>query len=186
VHQPRIRERLRSSVADNRLVVLRRRSERGTRYQGYVLALGRKWVLLAQIADGGFFDGQIAFRLRDLRDVRNSTSFESRAARLRDEWPPRMPAALVGIDLDRTSGVLKAFGADGSLIGVQSDHRYDVLWIGVLDEVRRHWVYLWEVDSTGEWRDQPLGYRLRRLTVIERGGQYLRGLADVAGATPPS
>lgn len=164
--------------------MLRRRSERGTRYRGYVLALGRKWVLLAHIADGGFFDGQIAFRLRDLRDVRDSTSFESRAAQLRDEWPPRTPAALVAVDLDRTSGVLRAFGADGSLIGVQSDHRYDALWIGVLDEVRRHWVYLWEVDSTGEWRDRPLGYRLRRLTVIERGGQYLRGLGDVAGTTP--
>ena len=167
-------------------MVLRRRSEPGARYSGYVLAVGSKWVLLARVAEGGFFDGHIAFRLADLQDVRDDASFESQAARLRPEWPPRVPADLVGVDLDRTRNVLKAFGVDGCLVAVQQDRRPDVMWVGLVDEVRRHWVYLWEVRSTGAWEDRPLGYRLRRIAVIERSGRYLRGLTDVAGTEPPA
>jgi len=167
-------------------MTLRRRSEPAALYSGYVLAVGAKWVLLARVAEGGFFDGHIAFRLADLLDARNDTSFESRAARLRPEWPPRAPAGLVGVGLDRTREVLEAFGADGSLIAVQKDSRPDLMWVGVVNEVRRHWLYLWEVRSTGQWKDRPLGYRLGRIAVIERGGRYLRGLAAVAGTEPPA
>jgi hypothetical protein len=185
MRQSRLRARLRSTAADQ-LLVLTRRSELGTRYSGYVLAVGSKWVLLARTADGEFFDGHIAFRLTDLHHVRNDTSFESRAAQLRPEWPPRIPKGLLNVDLDRTRNVLKAFGADGSIIAVQKDRRLDLMWVGVVDEIRRHWVYLREVRPTGDWKDQPLGYRLRRIAVIERNGQYLRGLADVAGTKPPA
>ncbi len=169
-------------------MVLRRRSEPDARYSGYVLALGAKWVLLARVAEGGFFDGHVAFRLTDLRQAQLDRSFESQAARLRPEWPPRDPDWLVGVDvgLDRTRDVLKAFGADGSLIAVQKDRRPDALWVGIVDEISRHWLYLWEVRPSGEWKDRPLGYRIRRVAAIERGGQYLRGLADVAGNEPPT
>jgi hypothetical protein len=175
-------------------MVLRRRSEPGARYSGYVLAVGSKWVLLARVAEGGFFDGHIAFRLADLHDARDDASFESQAARLRPEWPPRIPAGLAGVGLDRTRDVLEAFGTamrepfgtDGSLIAVQKDSRPDLMWVGVVDELRRHWLYLWEVRSTGDWKDRPLGYRFRRIAVIERRGQYLRGLEDVAGTEPPT
>lgn len=184
MRQSCVRARLQSAPADQ-LMVLRRRSEPGARYSGYVLAVGSKWVLLARVAEGGFFDGHIAFRLADLHDARNDASFESQAARLRPEWPPRIPAGLAGVGLDRTRDVLEAFGADGSLIAVQKTSRPDLIWIGVVDELRRHWLYLWEVRSTGDWKDRPLGYRLRGIAVIERHGQYLRGLEDVAGTEPP-
>lgn len=169
-------------------MVLRRRSEPGARYSGYVLAVGAKWVLLARVADGGFFDGHIAFRITDLKHARLDRTFESQAARLRPEWPPRAPDWLVGVDvgLDRTRDALRAFGADGALIAVQKDRRPDGLWVGIVDEIRRHWLYLWEVQPSGEWKDRPLGYRIRRIAAIERGGQYLRGLADVAGTEPPT
>lgn len=165
--------------------MLRRRSEPSARYSGYVLAIGSKWVLLAQIAEGGFFDGHIAFRLRDLLHVRNDRSFESQATKLRPEWPPRAPVGLAGADLGRTRSVLEAFGADGDLIAVQKDRQPGSLWVGTLDEVRRHWVSLLEVRPDATWHDRPLWYRLRRIAAVERGGQYLRGLADVAGTEPP-
>lgn len=185
MRQSRLRTRLASASADQ-LMVLRRRSEPAALYSGYVLAVGAKWVLLARLAEGGFFDGHIAFRLADLHDARNDASFESRAARLRPEWPPQIPAGLVGVGLDRTRDVLEAFSADASLIAVQKDSRPDQMWVGVVDEVRRHWLYLWEVRSTGEWKNRPLGYRLGSIAVIERGGRYLRGLAAVAGTEPPT
>lgn len=55
--------------------MVRRRFEPSTRHSGYVLEVGFKWDVLARVAEGGFFDGHIAFRLADLEDVRADASF---------------------------------------------------------------------------------------------------------------
>ena len=39
---------------------------------------GDEWGLLAATMDGGYFNGYRAFQLRDVREVRWDTSFESR------------------------------------------------------------------------------------------------------------
>ncbi|MDK8173504.1 hypothetical protein QP735_13310 [Curtobacterium citreum] len=179
----KIRRRLDEAVGADHVVRVVRRTERGSRYSGFVLRVGAKWVLMAPLADGGAFDGLIAIRLREVHSVRRDTTFAARAARLRPEWPPSslVPA---GIDLDTTAGVLRTIAAEGELIGIQTDQRLYALWIGLLHEVTRRWVYLHEVRPDASWRDVPLGYRLGRIDTVEAGGQYLRGLRTVAGRGP--
>ncbi|WP_065965074.1 hypothetical protein [Curtobacterium sp. UCD-KPL2560] len=178
-----IRRRLDEAVGTDHAVRVVRRTERGSRYCGFVLAVGAKWVLMAQLTDGGVFDGLIAFRLREVHRVEPDTTFAGRAARLRPEWPPSS-LARDGIDLDTTAGVLRTIADEGELIGIQTNERSGALWIGLLDEVTRRWVYLHEVRADATWNDEPLGYRLGRIDTVETGGQYIRGLASVVGAGP--
>ncbi|WIB65550.1 hypothetical protein [Curtobacterium sp. MCBD17_040] len=180
-----MRRRLRKAVGGDHLVLVQRKTERGVFYTGFVLALGRKWVLLARTIDGGLFNGYIAFRLTDIASVRPDSTFESRAARLRPEWPPSFPRTLDTVNLDTTAGALRTIPANGELVGVQSNHRYDALWIGVIHAVTRHWVYLHEVRPDATWHDHAAGRRLRRLTVIETDGHYIRGIRSVADSEPP-
>lgn len=83
--------KLRRAMNEQRLVRVERSPKYANRLDGFVVDAGKKWSLLAQISDGGFFDGFVAFRLRDVGRVPNDKSFESAYARTRPEWPPVAP-----------------------------------------------------------------------------------------------
>jgi len=150
---------------------------------GFVVDIGRKWVLLVRTMDGGFTDGHIAIRLSDIRKVSKDTSFEGRFARTLPDWPPRAPHE-EPIDLDRTRGLLRSFGTPGALVGIESTHRTSSTWIGIPNDIVGRWFYLWEVRPDASWHEQPLGYRLRKIVMVYSGSHYLRGLAAVAGEPP--
>ncbi|OIH94484.1 hypothetical protein [Curtobacterium sp. MCBA15_001] len=179
-----IRRRLQAATGSEHLVRIDQTSKPGDRESGFVLAVGRKWVLLASTRDGGFFDGYAAIRITDVRRVRDDTSFESRATRLRAEWPPSFPRPLTEVDLDTTAGVLRSMAMPTGLIGIESTRRRNAMWIGALHSLTRHWVYLHEVRSDATWHDVPLGYRLGKVTTVYTDSQYQRGLLAIAG-TPP-
>lgn len=183
VQSKKIRRRLDEAVGADHVVRVVRRTVRGSHYSGFVLAVGAKWFLMAPLLDGGAFDGLIAFRLREVQSVTRDTTFVARAARLRPEWPPSSLTP-EDIDLDTTAGVLRTLAGDGELIGIHTDQRLGAIWVGLLDEITRRWLYLHEVRPDATWRDEPLGYRLGRIDTVETGGQYLLGLTSVAGRGP--
>lgn len=150
---------------------------------GFVIGIGKKWVLLARTMDGGFSDGHIAIRLSDIRKVSTDTSFAGRFARTLPDWPPRAPHE-APIDLDSTRGLLRTFGAPGALVGIESTHRTSSTWIGIPNDIVGKWFYLWEVAPDASWHDQPLGYRIRKIATVYSGSHYLRGLAVIAGDPP--
>jgi hypothetical protein len=180
-----VRERLASALDSEQAVQLARPCAPGETIGGFVVGLGHRWVLLAQITDGGYFDGHVAVRLRDIATVRPDRSFQSAFSRTQSQWPPMPPPGRDGIDLDTTTGLLRTMLTADELVGIEKDRPAECLWIGLPDEILGKWFYLWEVRPDGTWEDRPLGYRRRRLSTVAIGGRYQRALATIAGDPPP-
>lgn len=179
-----IRSGLEAAATSQRLVRLERVSRPGQTIDGFVVGVGAKWVLLARIMAGGYFDGVTAVRLREISRVRRDRSFEGRSASLQPEWPPQAPSGVGPSDLDTTAGMLAALLRQGVLASIERDRRHDSLWVGTPNELVGRWLYLSEVRPDGTWHERPLGYRFGTITVVTVDDHYLRGLALVAGKPP--
>ncbi|MDL9977943.1 hypothetical protein [Microbacterium candidum] len=179
----RIRARLREAQRDQIIVRVQRASDRQT-YDGFVVGVGKTWMLLTRTMEGGYFDGHAAIRIDDIRRLRIDTSFESRFSRTRPEWPPSRPEGAAEIDLDSTLGVLRTFPQPGRLVGIESAKRPSCTWIGVPDEILGRWFYLWEVRPDATWHESPRGYRRRDIAMVYSGSHYLTGLTSIAGPPP--
>ena len=182
--QKKIRSRLHDAIGGEKLLRLRRVSRPSQFIEGFIVAVGREWALLQRTMDGGFFDGHVAIRVDEIAAVREDLSFESTFARTQPEWPPAPPHHDIHIDLDTTSGMLATFLRSGELFGIERNKKYDATWIGVPNELRRHWLYMWEVRPDASWHEEPLGYRIRSITMVTLDNHYQRALAAIAGPAP--
>jgi hypothetical protein len=162
------------------LVRVAREAEPAALYTGFVLAVGRKWVLMARTAAGGHADGHIAFRLRDVTAVRWDTSFESQAAKMLPPWPRLAPVPLEMLDPDTTRGMLQTLVAPTELVAVQFQNVAAGSSVGVMDRVTRHHLVLTEIAPDASWDNEPTRSRMGRLSVVEISSRYLRSLAMVA------
>lgn len=182
----KIRRRLARAVGDPTLRRLVLRSDPGSTHAGFVVGVGRRWVLLAQTRDGGHPDGHRAFRIAALESVRTDRSFGSRFAATLPSWPPRPPYD-EEVDLDTTRGVLGTLTRPGELVGLHMawPDGWDVLWIGAPDRIEGRSAYRWDVGPGGRWDVSTLfPARLRRIESIEIGTDYQRALAVAAGPPP--
>ena len=148
---------------------------------GVVLRVGTKWALMAQTSDDGYFDGLVAFRLKDVKRVTSDSTFATVFAKTQPEWPPSFSHEL---NLDTTGGLLTGLGQSGGFLGIQKDKARSALWIGELDEVTSGFVYLHEVRPDATWHLVPLGYKLKAITTVEFGTRHLSALSTIAGARP--
>lgn len=174
------RRRLGDALVNQVMVRIDLAPKHADRLDGFVVRIGEKWALLAATMDGGYFDGHVAFRLKDVDRVRPDTSFEGRFARTQPEWPPTAPP----VDLDSTVGVVTSLAACSRLIGIEKANERSAQWIGTLFEAGRKWTWLHEVRPDGSWQDQPLGYRTRRITSVKIGTHYLTALDQTADEPP--
>ncbi|MGY4643520.1 hypothetical protein [Cellulomonas sp. URHB0016] len=173
------RRELEAALQKRTLVRIHRRPKHSYRIDGFVVALGSKWVLVSQTMDGGYFNGYVACRVRDVSSVDRDRSFENRFSATRPEWPPSPPGV---VDLTSTKRMLRTLAATGPLIGIEKENERSAVWIGQIVELRRGWVALHEVRPDARWRKKALWYRLRAVTSASVGTHYLRGLAAIAGA----
>jgi len=177
----KVHARLTRAIGEQHMIRVQRTPKFSDRLNGFVVAVGEEWALLAQSSDGGFFDGHLAFRLRDVKRIRRDKTFETTFAKTQPEWPPTPPH---DVGLDSTSEVIEGLARDGALIGIQKENEREAMWIGTLDELRKRVVYLHEVRPDATWHPAPLGYKLKAITTVEVGTHYLRGLAAIAGTAP--
>lgn len=175
------RARFDRAIGEQHIIRVERAPKFADRLDGFVVAVGEKWALMAQSSDGGFFNGYVAFRLSDVKRITRDKTFETAFAKTQPEWPPARPCE---VDLNSTRGVLEGLGHDGALIGIQKDNERSAFWIGTLDEVRKRVAYLHEVRPDATWHPAPLGYKLKAITTVEVATHYLRGLAAIAGTRP--
>jgi hypothetical protein len=175
------RSDLRRSIDEQTIVRVKRKQKFADRLNGFIVDVGAEWVLMAQTSDGGFFDGFVAFRAKDVTSLTRDKSFETTFAKTRLEWPPSFP---VPLDLDSTAGLIRGLAEGGRLIGIQKEKKRRATWIGRLDEVASTLVYLHEVRPDASWHSEPLGYKLKAITSVEVGTNYLVALAAVAGKDP--
>ena len=180
MQRDKIRRRLMAAIGEGTLVRVARDAEPAALYTGFVLAVGRKWVLLARTADGGHGDGRIAFRLRDIKAVRWDTSFESRAARMLPSWPRLAPVPLDTLDLDRTRGMLETLVAPSQLVAIQFQNLGAGLSVGLMERLTPHHLVLREIAPDASWDEDLTHSRMGRLSVVETGSRYLQSLEMVA------
>ncbi|WP_449407854.1 hypothetical protein [Microbacterium maritypicum] len=151
------------------------------RLDGFAVSVGAEWALLAQTSDGGFFNGYVAFRLRDVSRIDRDTTFETAFSRTRPEWPPAVPGP---IDLDSTVGVLAGLARISPLVAIQKDKERSAIWIGLLTGLSKRAVDLREVRPDATWHSFPRRHRLGAITTVEVSTHYLRGLTAIAGVDP--
>ncbi|TPW75807.1 hypothetical protein [Schumannella soli] len=176
-----IRRKLEAGIGADRFVRVERDLRHADRIDGFVLAVGSEWALLAATGDGGHPDGLAAVRVRDISSVSWDDSFESRFARTLPSWPLTAPGEP---RLDSTTEVLAYLGDHHALIGIEKETERSALWIGAIESIDRKNVWLDEVTPAATWSG-PLGYKLKRITSVHAGGVYLSALAVIAGETPP-
>lgn len=175
---PDLRRKLDAAHADQRLVRIERRLRHSDPISGFVVSVGRKWVLVAVTMDGGFPDGWAAVRVKDIHRVRRDRSFEGAFARTLPDWPPQQPGK---VDLDTTKAMLRTLAATAPLIGIEKERERRALWIGKLLRIERGWVRLHEVGVDASWYRRRW-YRVRAITKATVENHYLRGLIAVAGS----
>ncbi|WP_110240177.1 hypothetical protein [Nocardioides gilvus] len=179
---PRIDE-LERAMREQTLVNISRSPRNADRVDGFVVAMGSKWVLIAQTRDGGYFDGLTAVRLRDVVKVADDSTFAERFARSQPQWPPSAPEDL---DLGKTRRLIETLSKASELIGIEQERRHKsaMQWIGAVDEIESGWLWLREVRSDATWHDEALGYKLSRITKVVVLNDYQLGLTAIAGQVP--
>jgi hypothetical protein len=131
--------------------------------------------------DGGYPDGYVAIRLRDVVAWRVAEeSFESKFAKTLPSWPPVVPHA--GVDLSSAKTLLETLASGEELFGIEQERRFPgTIWIGRRDAVVGKWIYLLEVKADGTWNSVPRGYKCNRVTKVSIGSHYMTALAQFAG-----
>src|SRR4051794_11039929 len=108
---------LREAEDQHRIVRVRRGIRRADKLEGYVVGIGKKWLLLHLLSPEIFLNGYSAVRISDVKEVTDlggSDSFPGRALALAGEKPEGLPE----IDLSSTKALLAAAGAVSPLVSI--------------------------------------------------------------------
>jgi hypothetical protein len=173
--------KLRAAIDKQHIVRVERKPKYADRLDGFVVLVGERWALMARTSDGGFFNGFVAFRIRDVTRIKKDRTFETEFAKTQPEWPPAYPH---DIRLRTTADVIEGMSLGTMLMGLKKENERSAIWIGKFDEIIKRWVYLLEVHPDATWYAAPLGYQLKAITSVEIGSHYLVGLTAIAGDPP--
>jgi hypothetical protein len=157
--------------------------------EGYVVAIGRRWLLLARVSNDIWLTGWSAVRLRDVSVVepRANARFTTEALRRREQWP--LPPVPLDLDLDSRRGLLSSLvgsEVDGEQVVALHPERRDpdVCFVGVVRGVSRHWVDLLEVTIAAQWETGTTKRAVEAITRVDIAGGYESALRLVAGPAP--
>ncbi|MBC7590068.1 MAG: hypothetical protein H7226_03355 [Salinibacterium sp.] len=181
--QSRVRAKLRGALEAPTIHRIFRSPKSSDPTEGFVVRMGKKWVLVAQKMDGGYPDGLIAVRISDVVSVRGQgQSFETKFALTQ---PRRDPKELATIKLDHTADVIETMAALSKLVAVEQERKVtSAKWIGTFAGREGKWFWLWEVRPDATWHPRPLAYRLKNVTTVSIDDHYLTALSLVAGKQP--
>lgn len=176
--------RLEHAQSHQLLVHLRRWIPGADRLEGFVVGIGKQWVVLQRLSDRVAFDGWILLRLKDVQAVSmdpDPECFEIKALMARDQWPPTTPE----LNLDDAVGVLTSASATAAMVSVFDEFdRPDVCWIGAVVCVDKSKLRLLEVNARGGWARRPRTFDPDDVTRLDLGGGYEEALQLVAGPPP--
>lgn len=172
-----ILEKLERALNSHLLVCVERKLPFADSEDGFVVAIGSKWMLLQRVADGGNPDGYVAMRVKDVRRVRRDRSFAPTVARALPSWPPVAPK---GIRLDDTSALLGSVATCSPLFGIEKQRERRAVWIGQLDRIADKKLWLLELNTKAKWLKKPEAHRFNEITSVAFGDRYLSSLALAA------
>jgi hypothetical protein len=149
---------------------------------GYIVARGRKWLLVRVVDGSSCLDGYTAIRnehITEVTDRGTTAQFTRRLLKMQNQWPPTGPS--FSIDLDRTAGLVAALSDQDIAVGVYIEEEDpDVIFVGIPFRYKQNILGLNEIDSTGEWRSEASQWNHRRLTRIEFCSRYTIHMLEVA------
>lgn len=152
-----------------------------SRVDGFVVGVGRRWVMVATDLDY-LPDGCSCFRLRDVERVgfdRRKSHIAKRARQAWGSWPPQAPweAAV----LNRTRDLIAAARSE-ELVGLHIE--YDdpgVMFVGVPTTQTKDDFTFVEVDHHARWDGSTGRWSYAEISRLDLGGHYLRAIALSAG-----
>ncbi|GCD18844.1 hypothetical protein ACFO3K_17885 [Cellulomonas algicola] len=184
-----LRATLAAAVRERTAVRVTRRIRKAASIDGYVVDVGRAWLLVAVLGDDIRLDGWTAVRLSDVRRVRErvdeSAAFYRAALTARGEWPPGPPSSTGSLDLDDVGGLVRTAGAAAPLVTIHvEEDDPSVCFVGRPERVGPKHLRLREITPGATWDDTTTRWRLRDLTRVDVGGGYEDALALVGGPPP--
>jgi len=151
---------------------------------GYVRGVGRELFLIALVSDQIHFDGFQAYRICDIRGLRDHpyATFIERALGKRHERRPRAPR----IGLGSLRQLLLSAAAAFPLVTIHREEvAPDVCHIGRIVKVANGRLGMLEIGPNADWDEEPREYSLKELTKVEFGGAYEDAL-HIVGGDPPA
>jgi hypothetical protein len=180
------RRRLREAASDLSPVRIRRQIPGADRLEGFVLAVGERWVLLSNLSNGVRLDGFVAVRIDDIASVRTpaSAGFMRSALEWRGQWPP--PTDGPELNLSSDAGLITSAMAASPLVTLHIEYeRPDVCFIGKPIRITAKRVDLQEVTPEATWENGGHTFGFKEISRVEIGGDYEQALHAVAGPAPP-
>jgi hypothetical protein len=181
-----VRDRLESAAASLDLVWVKRNGRGWDRREGYVLATGSKWALLATPDDRVRPDGYSLLRIKDIASVTRGKGHDRlfrRAFEAHGQWPPQPPPAEV--DLDSTGSLIRSLAPQFPLLCLFTEQtRPAVCFIGSVTKVTHRAVYMIDITPQAEWESSLTRRELREISRVDMGGGYETTLAEIGGPPP--
>ena len=155
-----------------RKIVCLTREFPGEPLHGFVLALGREWVLLQQFHD--FYpEGYAALRVRDITDVRSGEHERHWERMFAAEGLLDQIAVPGALSLDETSQLLTALQRRGQNVIVECEENVE-FHIGQILSVDAGAVCFANFDALGRWDDAPQVIRFRMITKVQFETPYVQ------------
>lgn len=183
-----IRERLRSLAGTGRRVRVTRGVPSEPHLNGFVLALGRAWVLIRQFHD--FYpEGCTALRWGDITAVRSGAHERLWERMLAGEGLLDPVGAGRGVPLDDTSGMLRALRRRGQNVILECEDPTEAredFYIGRILSVGPRSVRFANFDALGRWDPAPHSIPFVHITKVQLDTPYARTFSRyLRQADPP-
>lgn len=151
---------------------------------GYVLAIGPQFFLLALVEDNAWFNGFQCIRISDVRGLQvpaKYATFVKAALKKRGERMPRKPS----LKLASLEQLLWSANRAFPLVTIHREKvEPDICHIGRVTAVKNGRVSLLEIGPDALWDKEISEYRLKEITRVDFGGAYEEALHLVGGAPP--
>jgi hypothetical protein len=180
-----LHSKLSAALESGELVRIKRELETGWA-NGYVIALGRRWIVQLVVGEGITFAGYQAFRLKDVLALAvpaPNAAFVEKVLRKRKLRRPASPR----LDPSSTAALLHSANACYPLVTVHCEASAPgVCHIGQVIATTRTVVTLHEISPDATWDTELLSYPLAEITRIDFGGPYEDALWLVGGSDKSS
>lgn len=171
-----MRERLLEFVDARTKVRLTRGFPSEPLHNGFVLALGREWVLLHQFHD--FYpEGYTAIRVKDITDIRSGEYERHWERMLAAEGLLDKVAVHNGVSLENVSQMLRSLQAFGHNVIVECEDRAEDVedfYIGQILSVDEDSVSFANFDGLGHWDDLPDAIPFEEITKVQFDTPYVQ------------
>jgi len=152
------------------------------RIDGFVVGLSESWVLVAREIEGGYSDGLVALRVRDVTNVDDDPSFATRFALTQ---PPRDAARVAAFELTDVKSLIASAGELSPIVAVELEKvAPGALWIGRYEGRRRKRFRLLLVNFDASWDNHPTTYHFKDVTTVAIDSRYHVALLSIAGKGP--